>query len=200
MKDKREPRGVCRFVWQRQGTRISLKYLDGRCPRDLIAHRGRRLDCEDAEVEPVAEGSGERTGPRADVHESHSLRRAQVTSYRLAPLQESVAWDLADRLVGRGGLLVIADPGHVMPLCWCLPRAYVNNVRGPIFEAKSRSLCAGRKPYHGGLGGRGGDGGGGVSVGAPWSGCPCPLNRLLTLGGVRPARYGPAMPGSARPT
>src|ERR671916_64643 len=57
-------------------------------------------------------------GPRADVHQRHSLRRAQVTSYRLAPLREPVAWDLADRLERCSGLLVIADPGHVMPPCW----------------------------------------------------------------------------------
>src|SRR5213592_2277031 len=78
-----------------------------------VSHRGRRLDCEDAEVEPVAEGSGERTGPRADVDQSHSRRRTEMTSYRLAPLRESVAWDLADRLERRSGLLVIGDPGHV---------------------------------------------------------------------------------------
>jgi hypothetical protein len=35
-----------------------------------------------------------------------------VASYRLAPLRESVAWDLADRLERRRGLVVIADPGH----------------------------------------------------------------------------------------
>src|SRR5215813_13519384 len=131
MNDKGEPCGVCRFIWQRQGARISLKHLDGWCPRDLIPHRGRRLDCEDAEVEPVAEDSGERTGPRADVHQSHSLRRAQVTSYRLAPLRESVAWDLADRLERCSGLLVIADPGHVMPPCWCPPRCLLPLRRAP---------------------------------------------------------------------
>src|SRR5919198_701530 len=87
-----------------------------------LALRGRRLDCEDGQVEPVAEGGGERTGPRANVHQSHSLRGAQVTSYRLAPLRESVTWDLADRLVRCSGLLVIADPGYVMPPCWCPPR------------------------------------------------------------------------------
>src|SRR4029453_16791360 len=85
--------------------------------RDLVPHRRRRLDCQDAEVEPVAEGSGELTGPRADVDQRHSRRRAQVTSYRLAPLRESVAWDLADSLECCGGLLVIADPGHVIPPC-----------------------------------------------------------------------------------
>ena len=37
-------------------------------------------------------------------------------SYRLAPLRESDAWDLADSLERRGGLLVIADPGRVMLL------------------------------------------------------------------------------------
>src|SRR5262249_30279459 len=53
-----------------------------------------------------------------DVHHSHALRRAEVTSYRLAPLRESVAWDLADRFERRSGLLVIADPGHRMSPCW----------------------------------------------------------------------------------
>src|SRR5215468_7238877 len=122
--DQGEPCGVCRFIWQRQGARMSLKHLDGWRPRDLIAHRGGRFDGEDAEVEPVAEGSGERTGPRADVHQGHSRRRAQVTSYRLAPLRESVARDLADCLECGSGLLVIADPGHVMPPCWCRLVAY----------------------------------------------------------------------------
>src|SRR5919197_4039523 len=83
----------------------------------MSSHRGRRLDREDAEVEPVAEGSGEHTGPRADVHQSQSVRRAQVTSYRLAPLRESVAWDLAHRLERFSGQLVIADPGHVRAAC-----------------------------------------------------------------------------------
>src|SRR4029453_18747251 len=107
--------------------------------RDLVPHRRRRLDCEDAEVEPVAEGSGEGTGPRADVHQSHSLRRAQVTSYRLAPLRESVAWDLADRLERCSGLLVIADPRHVIPPCWCPP----SSNRGSVWDSltKSEGVC-----------------------------------------------------------
>jgi hypothetical protein len=64
-------------------------------------------------------------GPRADVDQNHSLRRAQVTSDRLAPLPKSVAWDLADRLVGCSGAFVIADPGHAMPPLMptsCLPQ------------------------------------------------------------------------------
>src|SRR5690348_11313700 len=122
VKDKGEPRGVCGFIWQRQGARISRTHLDGRCPRDLLPHRGRWLDCENAEIEPVAEGSGEHAGPCANVHQSHSLRRAEVTSYRLTPLRESVAGDLADRLERCSGLLVIADPGHLMPPCCRPPR------------------------------------------------------------------------------
>src|SRR4029450_222648 len=113
--DEGKPCGVYGFIWQRKGTRISLERLDGRCPRDVIPHRGGRLDCENAEVEPVAEGRGERTGSRADVQQSHPLRRVQVTSYRLKPLRESVVGDLADRLERCSGLLVIADPGHLMP-------------------------------------------------------------------------------------
>src|SRR6476620_1719711 len=117
VKHEGEPRGVCRFIRQRQGARSSLKHLDRRYPRDLIPHRGRRLDREDAEVEPIAESGGEHTCPRADVDQSHSFRRAQVASHRLAPLRESVPWDLPDRLERRSGLLVVADPGHVVPPC-----------------------------------------------------------------------------------
>src|SRR5215217_107327 len=100
------------------GRSQSRKHLDGRCPGDLVPHRRRRLDGEDAEVEPVAEGSGELTGAGADVDQRHPLRGAQVPSYRLAPLREPVAWDLADRLERCRGLLVIADPGHVRAPCW----------------------------------------------------------------------------------
>ena len=108
-----QPGAVRRAVWKREGAGVALQHLDVRSARNLGPHRRRRFDREDAETEPVAEGSGERTGPRADVHQSHPVRRAQVTSYCLAPLRESVAWDLADRLEGCSRLLVIADPGHV---------------------------------------------------------------------------------------
>jgi hypothetical protein len=109
--DEGEPGGACRFIWQRQSACISFKRLGRRCPRNLIPHRGCRLDGEDVEVEPVTESSGELAGPRADVHQGHPLRWTQVTSYRLAPLREPVAWHLAGRLVRRSCGRVIADPG-----------------------------------------------------------------------------------------
>src|SRR5262249_28320230 len=43
----------------------------------------------------------------------HGWRRTEVPSHRLAPLREAGAWDLANRLERGGGLLVIADPGHL---------------------------------------------------------------------------------------
>jgi hypothetical protein len=63
VKDQRQPDGVGRSSCQREGAGSSGKHLDGRCPRDLLPHRRRRLDGQDAEVKPVAEGSGELTGP-----------------------------------------------------------------------------------------------------------------------------------------
>src|SRR5215510_16502119 len=97
---------------------MSPEHLDVRRPGDLIPHRVRWLDCEHADVEPVAEGSGEHTGSRADVQHRYCRRRAQVTPDRLAPLREAVAWEIAGGLVRRGGRLVVADPGQLVPPCW----------------------------------------------------------------------------------
>src|SRR3954470_17522606 len=94
---------------------MSFERVDGRRARNLLAHRRRRLDREDIEVEPVAEGCGELPCPGPDVHQRHPRRRPQVTSDRLAPFRESVAWNFADRFVRRSGRLVVADPCHAMP-------------------------------------------------------------------------------------
>src|SRR6187551_1489278 len=106
-------------TWSRKSARL-VGYVSRTCSRACWWNPAA------ANVLHVAEGSGERTGSRADVHESHSRRRAQVTSYRLATLREPIARDLADRLVRRSGRLVITNPGQFTPPCWyptrCLRR------------------------------------------------------------------------------
>jgi hypothetical protein len=44
---------------------------------------------------------------------------AELPPDSLAPVREPVARDLADRLIGRRGLIVVADPGH--PFTSALP-------------------------------------------------------------------------------
>ena len=60
--DEGQPGGVCRFIRHWQGECISVDGLDGGCPRDLLPHRGGRLDRDDLDVEPIAERRGELTG------------------------------------------------------------------------------------------------------------------------------------------
>jgi hypothetical protein len=107
--------GVREVVCQREGAGVSFEDLDARAARDLGPHRRRRLDREDAKAEPVAEDGRERAGPRPDVGQGHPRRRAQVTPYCAAPRGEPVPRDLANCLERRRGLIVVADPGHVVP-------------------------------------------------------------------------------------
>ena len=109
------PGAVRRAVWERHGAGVALQHLDARAARNLGPHRRRRFDREDADAEPIAEGGGERAGPRADVDHGHPGRRAEVPSYRFTPFLEPVSGNLTNRLVRCRGLVVVADSGHVAP-------------------------------------------------------------------------------------
>jgi hypothetical protein len=41
-----------------------------------------------------------------------------VTAYRVTPVPEPISRDLADRFERRRGLVVVGDPGHVVPPDW----------------------------------------------------------------------------------
>jgi hypothetical protein len=58
--------------------------------------------------------------PAPMFHQRHARRRPEMPPDCLAPRPEPVSRDLADGLIRRRGLVVVADPGHpVPPYCPC---------------------------------------------------------------------------------
>jgi hypothetical protein len=65
----------------------------------------------------------------------------EMTSYRLSPVQEPLARDLADRFERCSGSLVVVDPGYLSAPSWCVSiAAYINDLDPPMTAPSVRPV------------------------------------------------------------
>ena len=99
------------------------------------------------EVGDVVDHGGQPRAVRsADVRHGHPGHRVEVTSYRVTPVPEPVSRDLTYRFERCRGLVVVGDPGHVVPPDWyCSPPEAVARLY-PVGRTRSSARS---RPAHG---------------------------------------------------